>query len=406
MRSRFFIQAVVVGLLVLAASGCVKRTILVESDPPGAKVWINENQMDEVTPLTYEFITHGNYTFRLRKTGFQEVIARERVQAPIYQWIPLDFFFEFLLPVKLEDHHAFNYALTPEPIEERLMLETPTDRKALITQLSDSDPQLRERACLELAKARDPSAGPEILRVTDDENSKVRRAALIALRSIEGKKGMNRLLKALSDDPSPQVRWQAATELEALGDLEAVPELIKALRDRAPLVRGAAAEALKGMPDERATQPLIRALRDKDTTVRRAATEGLGKIQDPISVKPLTRMLFHKDFQTRRRAVKSLQAINDPTAAPALVRTFKDWDPIIRNNATQTLIQMGNTEVTPKLIRYLRSWKPVVRQHAAQTLGGLKDLQAVEPLERALDREPNPTTRAAMVRALRELQAE
>ena len=80
--------AITTGLLV---TGCVKRTILIESDPPGATVWINEHQQEAVTPLAHEFITHGRYKFRLEKKGFKELTAREMVWAPIYQWIPLDF---------------------------------------------------------------------------------------------------------------------------------------------------------------------------------------------------------------------------------------------------------------------------------------------------------------------------
>jgi len=402
----FAYAAGLLGALTLLASGCVKRTILIESDPPGAKVWINERSMEETTPLTYEFITHGCYTFRLQKSGFREVTARETVKAPVYQWFPLDFIFEFFIPAKLEDKHLFKYTLEPQPVEEHLMVEEPQDRKTQIAQLSDPDPAVRQQACINLAKARDASAAEGVLVATRDSVAAVRQFALIALRSIQGKQAMEPLVAALASDPDPEVRWQAAVELEALYDPKAVPALIKALKDRHPLVRAGAAEALKSIPDPQAVKPLILALRDSDTTVRRAAAEGLGLINDPTAVRPLTRVLFHKDFQTRRRAAQSLRTLKDPSSAQALVKAFNDWDPVIRQTALHAVVEIGNPEVVPRLIRYLRSWRPHIRQHAAEALGGLEDPRAVKPLRRAAAREPNEVTRDAMARALAKLGGE
>ncbi len=71
-------------------SGCVKRAIVIESTPTGADVWINEQRVG-VTPIEREFITHGRYKFRLKKSGFQMMEVREMVRAPIYQWIGITF---------------------------------------------------------------------------------------------------------------------------------------------------------------------------------------------------------------------------------------------------------------------------------------------------------------------------
>ncbi len=56
-------------LVVLLLSGCVKRTILIQSDPPGATVFINGHQAG-VTPLDYPFIIHGRYRFTVSMKGF------------------------------------------------------------------------------------------------------------------------------------------------------------------------------------------------------------------------------------------------------------------------------------------------------------------------------------------------
>lgn len=392
-------------LCLLALTGCVKRTIVIESDPPGARVWINEHPMPRVTPVTYEFITHGRYKFRLEKSGFREVTAREKVRAPVYQWIPLDFIFEHLIPIPLDDRHVFRYALTAEPPSERLMEEEPGDLQELLAALESSDPARRRAACVELASRREPASIPAVEAATRDPVPAVRSTALAALRALRGKGALHRLVQVLEQDSDPEIRWRAAIELEALGDKTAIPALIRALKDKSPLVRSGAAEALKGIPDPRAVQPLIRTLRDKDTAARRAAAEGLGLIGDRAAVPALLRTLFIHDFQTRRRAAKSLQQLKDPTSGPALVRALNDWDPQIRATATDSLVEFGPPNVVPTLIRCLRSWKPMVREHAAAALGGLKDPRAAVPLRRAATREPNETTRMAMAAALHQLEA-
>ena len=397
-----------VGLLltavVLFTAGCVKRTIVIESDPSGAQVWINEHPMGS-TPVTYEFITHGRYKFRLEKSGFRERVVRERVMAPIYEWIPLDFIFEVLIPFHLNDRHPFRYTLEPLSPEEQLKTDEPTDRPGILAHLESPDPVQRRAACVALARLRDPSTAAAAESATRDPVPSVRVVALEAFRAIGGRGSLPCLVKALREDRVQEVRWQAAIELEALKSKEAVPALIAALKDRSHLVRAGAAEALKGIPDPRSVQPLIRTLRDKDTTARRAAAEALGLIGDPAAVRPLMNTLFVHDFQTRRRAAKSLSHLKDPSSGPALVRALNDWDPQIRNTATAALIQFGGPGVVPLLIRYLHSWKPTVRQHAALVLSGLKDLRAAEPLARAFRREDNLLASRAMLAALQSLGA-
>ncbi|MBI1952957.1 MAG: HEAT repeat domain-containing protein [Candidatus Omnitrophica bacterium] len=383
----------------LSSTGCVKRTIVIESNPPGAKVWINEHPAG-TTPVSHEFITHGRYKFRLDKPGFRELTVREMVRAPIYQWIPLDLFFEHLLPFHLEDRHAFRYSLTPESPKERLGKTPAFELPQIEADLRSPDPEKRRQACFLLAGRRDPATAQEVLQATRDPIPTVRSSALSAWRAIRQAESLDRLEEALRLDPDDNVRWQAAIEMEALASPKAVPALIGALKDKKPLVRIGAAEALNGIPDPKALDPLIAALRDRESPVRRAAAQALGKIGDRKAVRPLTRALRHHDFQTRRKAVEALRGLKDPACGPALVRTFTDWDPKIRDTATLALIEFGDERVVPPLIRSLKGWKPWTREHAARALGGLKNPRAIEPLKRALLREPNPTAYAAMSEAL------
>ncbi len=401
------IAALIMGYGILAAglTGCVKRVILIDSKPPGAGVWINEHYVGK-TPVSHEFITHGRYKFRLEKTGFRELTAREMIKAPVYEWIPFDFFFENLIPTKLEEKHAFQYALVPQPPAELLEPDTGKDPAPWVAQLSDARPALRREAAVALARLRAPSSVPALEKSTHDAESSVRIAAVAAYRAVAGPKAAPRLIEMLAADPDAEVRWQAAAQLEALKERSTVPALIAALNDHSGLVRVGAVEALTAIGDPAAVEPLIKTLADKDTSVRRSSTMGLGKLGDRRAVPGLKTVLFRHDFETRRRAVKSLARLKDPSCTIALVRTFADYDPEVRQNATDALIEFGDrSQAVPLLIRYLRSWQPVTRQHAAIVLGAMKDPRALAPLRRQVVRESNEATRVAMAEAIRQIDA-
>ncbi|GAB62922.1 MAG: PEGA domain-containing protein [Candidatus Jettenia sp.] len=106
--------------------GCVLRSLTVDSNPPGAVVYLDDKPIGE-TPVTTEFTYYGTRKITLEKTDaegrllYERKIAYEKIKAPVYQIFPIDFFFELIIPVKLKDEHYFNYQLDPLkqiPVEE------------------------------------------------------------------------------------------------------------------------------------------------------------------------------------------------------------------------------------------------------------------------------------------------
>jgi hypothetical protein len=100
--------AVNAGLL----SGCVERRYVVTSDPPGAIVLRNNEQIG-ATPVDDHFVYYGNYHFTLIKDGYQTLQVDQEICAPWYQYIPLDFFSENLVPWRVVDVRRFHYQLQP-----------------------------------------------------------------------------------------------------------------------------------------------------------------------------------------------------------------------------------------------------------------------------------------------------
>jgi hypothetical protein len=89
--------------------GCVQRKLTVQSDPPGALVYLNDQEIGR-TPFTRDFTWYGAYEVAVRKDGYQPLLTRDTIVAPWWQWVPIDFAAEFL---PLTDHRTMSFALKP-----------------------------------------------------------------------------------------------------------------------------------------------------------------------------------------------------------------------------------------------------------------------------------------------------
>ncbi len=54
--------------------GCVKRTISVTSNPPGALVWVNDREIGR-TPISAEYVHSGEYDIRLELDGVEPIMT-------------------------------------------------------------------------------------------------------------------------------------------------------------------------------------------------------------------------------------------------------------------------------------------------------------------------------------------
>lgn len=108
--------------MLFAAGGCVERTLSVQSNPPGALVYLNNQELGR-TPVEHDFLWYGDYDVVLRKDGYQTVKTSKAVIAPIYEWVPFDLIAE-LLPIHFKDRHTVAYTLQPQPqqVDEQALL--------------------------------------------------------------------------------------------------------------------------------------------------------------------------------------------------------------------------------------------------------------------------------------------
>jgi hypothetical protein len=103
-------------LVVAAASvGCVERRYVVTSDPPGALVYRNGVPLGP-TPVDDFFVYYGSYDLTLVKDGFETLHARVKIDAPWYEYPPIDFVAENLFPYTIRDIRdggQFHFTLQP-----------------------------------------------------------------------------------------------------------------------------------------------------------------------------------------------------------------------------------------------------------------------------------------------------
>ena len=99
--------------LSLVLTGCVRQSLTIKTDPPGAMVYVND-QLKGASPVTYDFMWYGWHRLTLRKDGFERLDDRRQLRAPVYLWIPFDLVME-LLPFSIRDARVWSYTLTPAP---------------------------------------------------------------------------------------------------------------------------------------------------------------------------------------------------------------------------------------------------------------------------------------------------
>lgn len=103
-------SAVLIALACLCATGCVRRRLLVRSNPPGATVFV-DNQPIGVTPCGVDFVYYGTREIRLSKPGYETLTVNQPIPTPVYELPGIDFVSEVLLPTRIKDERVVSYNL-------------------------------------------------------------------------------------------------------------------------------------------------------------------------------------------------------------------------------------------------------------------------------------------------------
>jgi HEAT repeat protein len=258
----------------------------------------------------------------------------------------------------------------------------------LLDGLANEEPGFRVRAARSLGIRKEATAVAPLLRLVDDpeEPPAVRVGAVEALGEIGDRQALQRLIKALADDPLGEVRTAATGALARIGGDAALTALLDAYeRDRALVVRASVVEALAAFPVDRALAVLERLVRGRDApNLRLKAIRALGQMRSRAATPALLGALTAAAGDPERSAiVEALASIADPAARESLERLFRETrNPELKVQATVALgaIRDGNTVAS--LIRLLADELAAVRFFAVEALIEAKD-RAAGPARRA-----------------------
>jgi hypothetical protein len=110
-------------LLAALISGCIERTVSINTEPQGATVFLNDQEVGK-SPVKVPFTWYGDYDVIIRKPGYETVHTNCNVKTPWYETPGIDIFTECFMPFTVHDDRD----LGTYPLEPR---QTP-DREALL----------------------------------------------------------------------------------------------------------------------------------------------------------------------------------------------------------------------------------------------------------------------------------
>ena len=104
-----------VALLLAAAAttGCVERKMVVRSDPEGARLLLELDEIEGRTPVEVPFQYAGVREVVLIKPGYKVLETTATVENRWHSYFPLDFFAEILWPGTIHDVQEFHFKLEP-----------------------------------------------------------------------------------------------------------------------------------------------------------------------------------------------------------------------------------------------------------------------------------------------------
>jgi hypothetical protein len=104
-------------LLLLAGlasfSGCVERRYTVRTNPPGALLVANDEEIG-ATPTSRSFTYYGDRKFKLMLDGHETQTVIQPIKAPWWDNYLTEFFTENLIPYTFRDEREYVYQMSPK----------------------------------------------------------------------------------------------------------------------------------------------------------------------------------------------------------------------------------------------------------------------------------------------------
>jgi PEGA domain len=102
----------VLSLAISLLSGCVERRYTIRTDPPGATVVVNGEEIGP-SPASKSFVYYGDRKITLVHDGYETKTLIQPINAPWWDNYLTEFFTENIIPVSMRDEREYQYKLEP-----------------------------------------------------------------------------------------------------------------------------------------------------------------------------------------------------------------------------------------------------------------------------------------------------
>lgn len=96
-----YCSLIVIVCLCVLSLGCVERRLLITSEPAGALVYLNDQEVGR-TPLEVPFTWYGTYDVRLESEGYQTLDTQQTAEQPWWEKPGPDLFAEAVPDKRVE----------------------------------------------------------------------------------------------------------------------------------------------------------------------------------------------------------------------------------------------------------------------------------------------------------------
>jgi len=279
------------------------------------------------------------------------------------------------------------------PAQSKQITKTPVE--IALDKLASDNPAMRRQGIEELARLREPKAEVPLVKLLEDKDAGVRRAAVDALGMLRSRKALDKIGKLLLEDKNLNVRHAAAIALSYIGDRKAGKFLLEALNDKTPSVRYAVLRTIGTLKYKAAEEKIVSFLKSKDVNTVRAAISTLGRLNVKSSAGKIARLAKKsKDMYVKIEAARALGEIRDKEYIPVLKDLLDDEKPRVALEAAHALAKMKDNTGIKVASRYIESSDVSLLQPALNVISLVGDKSSLAILDKALEKQKNPNLKA------------
>ncbi len=99
-------------------SGCVERRYTIRSNPPGASVIVNGEEIGP-TPVSRSYTYYGDREITLMLDGYETQTVIQPMKAPWWDNMITEFFSENLVPYQMRDEREYTYQMKPATVPKQ-----------------------------------------------------------------------------------------------------------------------------------------------------------------------------------------------------------------------------------------------------------------------------------------------